>query len=324
MKMTMLVSSCGRRVQLIEAFRTDARDLGVDLRVVGIDVHPVHSAAAMVADASYRVPSVQNERFLPSVRQICADEHVSLVLPTIDPELILYAQQAEAFYRAGTTVSISSMRLIKMMCDKMETYQWLTGAGIRTPHTMPMEEVRRFFGNIEFPVIAKPVCGSGSVGVKVLRDATELFDAPLDSGYLIQEFIEGVEYTVNMFFSLGTGRLHCVIPHRRIEVRAGEVAKGQTVRHPALEALGWKIGEAFAGAARGCICFQAIENSRGEIFVIEINGRFGGGFPLAHHAGARMSRWLLEEVQGLPLSAGNDWNGDVMMSRYDAAFYVEK
>jgi carbamoyl-phosphate synthase large subunit len=56
--------------------------------------------------------------------------------------------------------------------------------------------------------------------------------------------------------------------------------------------------------------------------VIEINPRFGGGYPLSHRAGAPMTRWLLEDILGLPSTASENWNEGVMMLRYDRAVYV--
>ena len=76
--------------------------------------------------------------------------------------------------------------------------------------------------------------------------------------------------------------------------------------------------------AVGPLCFQAIVKESGEVAVFEINARFGGGFPLAHRAGARVSQWLLEEVCGLPLSAENDWRAGVTMLRYDAAIFFDE
>jgi carbamoyl-phosphate synthase large subunit len=55
--------------------------------------------------------------------------------------------------------------------------------------------------------------------------------------------------------------------------------------------------------------------------VFEINARFGGGYPLAHHAGATFARWLLEEAVGLEPTCHNDWRDGVRMLRYDAALF---
>jgi carbamoyl-phosphate synthase large subunit len=74
--------------------------------------------------------------------------------------------------------------------------------------------------------------------------------------------------------------------------------------------------------AQGPLCFQAILTAAGRYGLFEINARFGGGYPLAHHAGARMSQWLLEEVCGLPVSAHDDWEAGVTMLRFDQAVFT--
>jgi carbamoyl-phosphate synthase large subunit len=168
-------------------------------------------------------------------------------------------------------------------------------------------------------LIAKPVGGSASFGIVRGRCVAD-FKALSDNGYLVQHRWEGVEYTVNIFFDQ-FGLFRCATPHRRIEVRAGEVAKGRTEHVPQLEDAARKVALALAGG-RGPLCFQAILNSSGEYAVFEINARFGGGYPLAHRAGARFAQWLLEETAGLPCTANNNWKEGVTMLRYDSAVFV--
>ena len=59
--------------------------------------------------------------------------------------------------------------------------------------------------------------------------------------------------------------------------------------------------------------------------MIEINARFGGGFPLSLEAGADFPRWMLEELLGLPSTASRDrWRPGMVMLRYDAAVFVDE
>src|SRR3546814_3233582 len=95
------------------------------------------------------------------------------------------------------------------------------------------------------------------------------------------------------------------VPHERIRVRAGEVEKGVTRRLPQLQDLAERIAAALPGP-RGALCFQAIVDDNGDASVFEINARFGGGYPLAHRAGAAFGRWLMEERLQLPSSANED------------------
>ena len=54
----------------------------------------------------------------------------------------------------------------------------------------------------------------------------------------------------------------------------------------------------------------------------DCNARFGGGYPLAHRAGARFTDWLLDEMEGKRLSSFDDWTDDLAMLRYDEAVFV--
>ena len=123
--------------------------------------------------------------------------------------------------------------------------------------------------------------------------------------------------------STAPGACVCAVPRRRIEVRAGEVAKAVTTRSAALEQLARDVCEALPGAF-GALTIQVFVDDRsGETSIIELNARFGGGFPLSREAGADFPRWILEDLVGLPSTASADgWRDGVVMLRYDAAVFV--
>ena len=61
-----------------------------------------------------------------------------------------------------------------------------------------------------------------------------------------------------------------------------------------------------------------------EIIGIEINPRFGGGYPLSYCAGANFPKWIIEEYL---LNNFNDdyfenWNDNLLMIRYDQEIIV--
>lgn len=319
-QITILISSAGRRVELINCFRVDAEALGVRLRVVALDMEPELSAACHFADVAFRSPSCSHGEFLPFVEDVVGRESVSLIIPTIDPELAAYSSSAERFALLGAKVNISAPGAVAVARDKLATAKVLADNGVVVPRTSLLEAALRNPEGWLGPVIVKPVDGSSSIGIHRLSDVREAETKDLDAGrYVVQELLHGIEYTVNMFVD-GTGRVACAIPHRRIAIRGGEVSKGRTERVPALQAIAERIVAALDGC-RGAMCFQAIVDMQGMPAVIEINARFGGGFPLAHAAGARFSRWLLEGVLDLPCSASDEWREGLIMLRYDASVF---
>jgi carbamoyl-phosphate synthase large subunit len=266
------------------------------------------------------VPKCTSADYVPALLEICRKEHVALLVPTIDTELPVLSGHTTDFQANGTRVVISAPEVIRVARDKLMTVRTLEKVGVPTPRTLVLKDYRKNPSAISGPVIAKPVGGSASIGL-VRGQGPADFAALPQEGYLVQECWDGIEYTVNVFFDQ-QGELRCAVPHRRIEVRAGEVSKGRTERVPQLEEAARKIAAALPGA-RGPLCFQAIVKDSGEYAVFEINARFGGGYPLTHHAGARFAQWLLEEAAGMPCTANNDWKAGVTMLRYDAAVFVD-
>ena len=96
--------------------------------------------------------------------------------------------------------------------------------------------------------------------------------------------------------------------------------KRQT-KDPRLVSLGRRIAEALPGAW-GPLNIQCFMDASGQIRVFEINVRFGGGYPLAHHAGARFTSWLLDELAGRTLPWCEDWQDNLAMLRFDDAVYL--
>lgn len=319
--LTLLFSSAGRRNQLMQCFRESAAALGATARVLAADFNPRLSPACPAADAAFTVPGCAEPDFAESMLAICRRERVDVLIPTIDPELAVYSARREDFAVAGTRVVISAPEVVALAGDKRATAERLRAAGIATPATVTLEHLRGEPAALRWPVIVKPNNGSASAGIHRLQSPAELGRLRGGPEDIAQELWQGREYTVNLFFS-ADGRLRCAVPHWRIETRSGEVSKGVTVRLDCLLEAARKLESCLPGA-RGPLCFQAMVTEAGDMAVFELNARFGGGYPLAHRAGAPFAQWILEEILGRECSAHDGWREGVTMLRYDAAVFVD-
>jgi len=315
----VLVSSAGRRVALLDIFRLTLTELGLDGRVLAADMS-ARSSAFHAADAGWVVPPCTDPRFPAEMLRICREGAVRLLVPTIDTELEVYAENRAGFEREGIALAVSSPEVVRICNDKVRTHAWLVASGLPTVRQGLTEEVR--LDGWRFPLLVKPRYGSSSTGVVVVEDHAAFEVAVRGGEFLVQSLAAGVEYTLDILADV-RGRCVCVVPRRRLEVRAGESSKGVTVRFEELEDLGRRICEALPGAY-GPLTAQVFHDAGGELNVIELNARFAGGFPLSWQAGAGYPRWMIEEILGLESTASPDaWRSDVVMLRYDEAIFVD-
>lgn len=317
--MNILFTSSGRRVGLIKSFR--ACDLVKKIFTADLSADV---ASRFYSDGHNLVPRVDCHDYAGVLLDICLKKSIDVVIPLIDPELIVLAANKNRFADVGCTVIVSDFELCKIFFDKQETASYFDRYNIRTPIIYSTQEALKQIesGN---SVFVKPAKGSSGVGAKVIRERSELeHHLHSISEPLIQEYIHGNEYTVDALFSRES-ELVCAVPRRRLAVRAGEIEKGVTERNG-------KIIEAVIGlsahlkGAFGCLTIQCFLNDSDEVVFIEINPRFGGGFPLSFKAGANYPAWLLKNISGESLAYSECmqlWKENMLMLRYDEAVYVD-
>lgn len=316
----ILISSAGRRVGLLECVRDSVARYGPGTPVITVD-SGLSAPATFCSDHTEIVPRCLDPDFVPAVMEICRRHRIELIIPTIDTELPVYAAAREAFAAIGTRVSISTPAVVEICACKEATNRWLFENGFPAVRQTNIFSALSHPEYWPFPLIAKPVRGSASIGVKVVRSRLELeaLQSAADK-YVLEEIAQGREFTINVFVNR-CGECVCAVPHWRMEIRAGEVSKAITVREPRLIQLGRLIAEALPGAY-GALNIQCFMDEAGRVRVFEINSRFGGGYPLAHYAGARFTDWLLDELQGRLVARFDAWTDDLAMLRYDDAVFV--
>jgi len=320
-ELTLLFSSAGRRVELIQCFRHWAKHLGISLQVVAIDMDPEWSPACRIADRFFRVPRCTNPDYVSIVVSICRKFQVNLIIPTIDPELLVYARNRSLFAEVGTEVLASSEKFIEVARDKATTAKILRTHGIPAPLTWFSSQIPKRLAELEFPLLLKPRGGSCSKGIKVIRSVDQLDpDILKKEDHILQQMCSGREYTVNCFYDRSGACVACV-PHYRKFVRDGEVCFAQTERITAFTDIAQKLSNIFAGIW-GCICFQGFVGEDGAVNVFEINARFGGGYPICDHAGGTFAKWVLQDLAGEQPDHNDNWREGVRMLRYDAAIFI--
>ena len=223
--MRILFTCVGRRVELIQGFREAAASLRTDLVIYGTDISPT-APAMQFCDEKRIVPRIRDQEYIPTLLRICREEGIDAVIPTIDTDLMLLSVHAPLFEEAGTRVIVSGREEIAVCRDKRLTSALFRSAGLKSPSTCDCVET--YAGG--FPAFIKPKDGSSSVFAYRAdnADALKSFSERVPD-YIIQPFISGVEYTVDVFCDFNGEPIY-ITPRIRHEVRAGEVLKTEIVQ----------------------------------------------------------------------------------------------
>jgi len=312
----ILILSAGRRVSLTRLFRQAAIPHG--LKVATADMRPAMSSACQDGDEWIELPNVRDPDYSMQLENYCREAGVRLVVPTIDPELPLLANLKARFAAFGCTIAVSDLALVEPCADKRLTGSLFEPRGLKMPRRMEIEA-------LSYPLIIKPYDGSLSAGIAILRNPAELTQALLDNPrnmfYQYLEHADHDEFTCDAYFDR-TNHIRSVVPRLRIEVRGGEVSKGQTVRNDIVPFLTERL--AHLPGAVGCLTIQIMRHREtGEKYLIEVNARFGGGYPLTARSGANYHQWLIEEyVLNRAIGDYTAWQDQLTMLRYDAEIFV--
>lgn len=318
--MRVLLTSSGRRVSLLRAFKR-AVSTEPGGKVFAADLDPT-APTLLTADNAYVLPPIDSECYLTELMHVCVHERVNVVVPLIDPELLVLANAKARFLSAGVVLAVSDLECVRVANDKLLTYQCFSDLGVPSVSTITVDEAVEALdvGSLRFPVVVKPRDGSAGKAVSICKNQFELRCAAVRvPNPIVQEFIEGVEVTIDVLGD-GRGSMLGLVPRKRLKVRAGEVERGVTVD----DALFRRWVELIVKSLKpfGPINIQCFVNERGVKFS-ELNARFGGGYPLADAAGARFPEMLLELARGrVPPARIGQYERGLVMTRFDEAFFI--
>ena len=309
----ILISCAGRRVELLKYFKNSLIKISQDAKIFASDLNPNLSSACYFADDIIKTMPIGDDNYIDNLLTVCIKNDIGLIIPTIDTELLVLSQNTQLFLDNDIEIVISSPDLISKCRDKRITHDLFKKIGIQSPTIYEKS-------NIIYPCFCKPYDGSNSSGAKIIYSKNDLTsEIDKNEKNIFMELVSNdyKEYTVDAYFDRSQV-LKCLIPRERIEVRAGEVSKGITRKNYVYDYLKDKLK--LLEGARGCVTVQVFGDPISkDIKGLEINPRFGGGFPLGYSAGGTFPEWILNEyIQNIEIEFYDDWKDNLLMLRYDS------
>ncbi len=311
----ILITSAGRRVSLVKSFQQTIKKYNKNAKVYTCDINPILSSACHISDGFLKVPRVTDKDYIHILKNFCIEKDISIVVPTIDTELSILATAKDNFKKDGIFIAISSKDICDTFYLKNSTERFFLDNGFDTPKSI------KDIQNCSYPIFAKLNNSSCSIGAQIVYTPKKARELAKDKNYQFQEYIEGNEYTIDIFID-SRNNIISIVPRLRLEVRAGEVSKAKTVKDRQIINVIKKLCSILEGAY-GCLTVQLFKTKENKIVFIEINPRFGGGYPLSYLSGANFAKYLFEDFLGRDLKYSEDWIDNNIMLRYDAEVIVD-
>ena len=309
--MNILFTCAGRRTYLLKYFK---ENLAEGAKIVATDMQ-LSAPALQAADVKIQVPAVYDPEYVNITLSICKEQHIDALFSLNDLELPILAENKARFEALGVKVVVSDPKVIDIAFDKYKTALWVESLGLTAPKTyVRLDDCKRALaaGEIAFPLFMKPRWGSGSIGLESIADMEELdiyygllmkkikktilATASVGDEYImIQEKLTGNEFGLDIMNDLN-GKNIGVSVKQKLAMRAGETDKAITVDLPEVREMGRKIGEALGHI--GNLDVDIMQRADGAYCVLELNPRFGGGFPFSYEAGVNFPKALIQMIKG--------------------------
>lgn len=311
--MNILLTSVGRRSYLVQYFKNALNGAGQVHVMNSSDLSP----AFCVADKATVSPLIYDKEYIPFLLNYCKENKIKAIISLFDVDLPILSKNKDKFEEIGTKVIVADEWVIDICNDKWKTYQFLIEKGFNAPTTfisldLAIESINK--GEIDYPLMVKPRWGMGSIAVFEAENETELrvfydktkrkimksylkyeSEADIEASVLIQEKLIGQEYGLDVINDLD-GTYQNTVPKMKYAMRSGETDCAVTVNNSELKQIGKKLSD---------ICKHPgnldvdVFISEDKIYVLEMNARFGGGYPFSQMAGIDLPgaivHWLRKE-----------------------------
>lgn len=313
----ILLTTVGRRSYMVEYFKKALDGAG--------EVHAANgtaqSPAFRVADKCVVTPLIYDDNYIPFLLSYCQENKIDAVISLFDVDIPVLSKHKKDFAAIGTRVITADPWVTEICNDKWKTYQFLCENGFAAPKTYLTPDAALAdiaAGKLTYPLFVKPRWGMGSIAVFEAENETELrvffektkrticktylkyeSNANIDESAVIQEKLCGTEHGMDIMNDL-SGNPRSVIVKRKLAMRAGETDSAMTVDEPEIKALGERLAAIFRHP--GNVDVDVFKTEHGA-YILEMNARFGGGYPFSHMAGADLPQAIVNWLRGEDVSA---------------------
>lgn len=310
--MNILLTSAGRRTYMIKYFKHALNGTGKVFASNSILTYTLEQA-----DEYVLTPNIYDDSYISFLIDFCKRKEITAIISLFDIDLPVLAKHKGLFEQEGIKLVVSDYNVTQICNDKWLSYEFLTQIGIKqTPSFISLDDAKTSLkkGVVTFPLYIKPRWGMGSIGIYKVESEDELdvlynklhreifntylkFESSvdIDSCIIIQQAIKGQEYGIEVLNDLN-GNYVTTFAKKKIAMRSGETDIAETVDTTLFKSIGIKISENLNHIANLDVdCFVT---DNGDIYVLEMNCRFGGQYPFTHNSGVNIPLQIIKWLNG--------------------------
>lgn len=274
--MKLLLTNVGRRTYLIDFFLHLKKKHKLKLHVSDCD----SSAPALFCNYNVKKhitpPVLSNEKaYLNSLVKIVKSNKIKIIIPLSDLDLIILSKKKFFFKKKfGCDIIVSNFWTVDNCYDKKKLNRICKQNDIDYPEIYDnLKKIKKF------PIIKKEIRGSGSNNLQIIKNKSLI--KKFEKKFVYQKFIHGTEFHLDILNNF-TGKFISCCVKQKILMRAGETDKCIIIKNRKLENFSKKISLIFKHIGNMDCDVIVYKN---KIFLIDLNPRFGGGYPFTHLAG---------------------------------------
>lgn len=265
-----------------------------NFKIFMADMDPYAAGLYLVPENQRLIlPRGTAQSFVPTLMQFCQYHNIDVLIPTVESELLPIDDYRSLFEFGGTKVLMTSRSVLQNCLDKWTLSQVATTI-VPTPRTALLDSSFKA-SEWQFPLVAKTRRGSGSNGVHIVKDLVTLNSLPHDASMIVQAYLPGAEYSVDVL-ATPDGKVVSAVPRERLKVDSGIAVAARTKKDARLEKLARILAERIGITFVANIQFKV--DADGMPRLLEINPRFPGTMPLTVASGVNMPLLSLKFLEG--------------------------
>lgn len=312
--LNILITSASRKVSLVRNFK---KVLGSNGKIISADIN-LESPALYFADEYVVVPRSDDSNFINFIINFCKNNHIKLIIPTRDEELLLFSKNKEIFSDIGVKIMVSDVETIEICQDKLKFIDFCESNGFGVPKSYKSPELITIN---DFPLFLKPIFGKSAMDTFKVDSFDELNEIlSKDNDFIIQEYVKAQEYTIDLFADF-EGNVISAIPRQRTYVWGGESLVTKIVKNKKIIDESVNLAQKLKLKGHNTIqCFFDGENVK----FIEVNPRFGGAASISFEAGANSAEFLIKLINNEKLESKiGDFRDNLISLRFVEDYFID-